>query len=187
LIITHYPDWWGLEVVLPPPSLDFLSHVPSVAHAIINFLTALSVANKGVAEILPFIRYISQYIDFEWNTIKSADQGQGVVCAATWIMPAAMVPRAWDFVDPPPPAPPAVEQPISTMPVYAPVPTPIYAPEPEGAPVDAPVQPVHDPALKTPPPASPPPASVHISDSLPLSANLSAQASQPAETAIVHP
>ncbi|EIN11987.1 hypothetical protein PUNSTDRAFT_99350 [Punctularia strigosozonata HHB-11173 SS5] len=100
-ILTY---WWGLELVLPPPSIAFLSHAPSIAHAIINFLTAMSVANSGVREVLPFIRYISQYVDFEFGVIQKMDQGQGVVCAATWIMPAALVPRPWDFPPPPPPS-----------------------------------------------------------------------------------
>ncbi|KAH9855102.1 hypothetical protein C2E23DRAFT_774053 [Lenzites betulinus] len=97
-VITY---WWGLEVVMPEPSVRYLSNVPSIAHTVVNFLTALAVANGGVREILPFIRYISQYVDSEWNMITQADQGQGVVCAATWIMPAALVPRAWDFPQPP--------------------------------------------------------------------------------------
>ena len=49
-----------------------------------NFLSALALINDGVREILPFIRYISQYIDFEFNTIRGQDKGSGVVCAATW-------------------------------------------------------------------------------------------------------
>ena len=66
--------------------------------------------NNGVREILPFIRYIAQFIDFEFKYIQGQDRGQGVVCAATWyvrsisrqffdiftfgrIMPAAMVSR----------------------------------------------------------------------------------------------
>jgi len=89
--------WWGLEIVLPPPSLKYLSHVPSVSHAVLNFLSAVALVDNGVREILPFIRYISQYLDFEWSAIKAQDKGQGVVCAATWIMPAALVPRPWDF------------------------------------------------------------------------------------------
>ncbi|KAI0645522.1 hypothetical protein C8Q79DRAFT_910717 [Trametes meyenii] len=97
-VITY---WWGLEVVMPEPSVKFLSNVPSIAHTVINFLTALSVANGGVRELMPFVRYISQYIDAEWHSIQQADQGQGVVCAATWIMPAALVPRPWDFPQPP--------------------------------------------------------------------------------------
>ncbi|KAG8734524.1 hypothetical protein FRC11_000012 [Ceratobasidium sp. 423] len=69
--------------------------------ALLNFLTAFALFSNGVREMLPFIRYIAQFIDFEWNTIKAQDKGRGVVCAATWVMPAALVPRPWDFVDPP--------------------------------------------------------------------------------------
>ncbi|KZT72195.1 hypothetical protein DAEQUDRAFT_723387 [Daedalea quercina L-15889] len=98
-VITY---WWGFEVVMPAPSLHYLDNVPSVAHAVVNFLTALSVADGGVREIIPFVRYISQFIDTEYNMIKQEDEGKGVVCAATWIMPVALVPRPWDFPQPPP-------------------------------------------------------------------------------------
>ncbi|TCD64156.1 hypothetical protein EIP91_004469 [Steccherinum ochraceum] len=101
-VITY---WWGFEVALPPPSITFLSNVPSVSHALINFLTGLSLVNGGVREILPFVRYISQYIDAEFSMIRDNDRGKGVVCAATWILPAALVPRPWDFPDPPKTAP----------------------------------------------------------------------------------
>jgi hypothetical protein len=94
--------WWGLEVVLPASSLHYLSTTQSVAHTLINVLTAMSTMNGGVREILPFVRYIGQFIDFEFNAIQGQNNGQGVVCAATWIMPAAMVPRPWDFAPPPP-------------------------------------------------------------------------------------
>ncbi|KAI8972205.1 hypothetical protein BD414DRAFT_518025 [Trametes punicea] len=106
-VITY---WWGLEVVMPEPSVKYLSNVPSIAHTVINCLTALAIANGGVAEIMPFVRYISQYIDAEWNLIRQADKGKGVVCAATWIMPAALVPRAWDFPQPPVAPTPAAGQ-----------------------------------------------------------------------------
>ncbi|KAF7321462.1 Lactamase-B domain-containing protein [Mycena kentingensis (nom. inval.)] len=92
--------WWGLEVVLPPPTLEYLSNTKSIAGTLVNFLTALSLVNNGVREILPFVRYISQFIDFEFGLIKAQDRGQGVVCASTWIMPAALVPRPWDFTAP---------------------------------------------------------------------------------------
>jgi hypothetical protein len=46
-------------------------------------------------------RYISQYLDFQWNAINAQNKGNGVVCAATWVCPAALVPRSWDFPDPP--------------------------------------------------------------------------------------
>lgn len=51
-----------------------------------NFLTGLSLVNGGIREILPFIRYISQYIDSEYSMIQAQDQGLGVVCAATWFV-----------------------------------------------------------------------------------------------------
>ncbi|TDL24280.1 hypothetical protein BD410DRAFT_115702 [Rickenella mellea] len=97
-VITY---WWGLEIVLPPPTMSYLDKAKSISTAVLNLLTALSLVNNGVREILPFIRYISQFLDFEWTAIKGQDKGKGVVCAATWIMPAAMVPRPWDFPDPP--------------------------------------------------------------------------------------
>ena len=49
-----------------------------------NFLSALALVNNGVREVLPFIRYISQYVDFEFSAIRAQDKGHGVVCAATW-------------------------------------------------------------------------------------------------------
>ncbi|KAF5393524.1 hypothetical protein D9757_000576 [Collybiopsis confluens] len=92
--------WWGFEVVLPPPSLVYLANAQSVSGSVLNFLTALAVVNNGVREILPFVRYISQFIEFEFKTIQGANRGKGVVCAATWLVPAALVPRAWDFSPP---------------------------------------------------------------------------------------
>jgi hypothetical protein len=40
--------------------------------------------NEGVREIVPFVRYISQFVDSEFDAIRAKDQGKGVVCAATW-------------------------------------------------------------------------------------------------------
>lgn len=55
-----------------------------MSHAVINFLTTVSLVYGGVREILPFIRYISNYIDTEFALIHAEDKGMGVVCAATW-------------------------------------------------------------------------------------------------------
>jgi len=93
--------WWGFELVLPPPTLGYLQKARSISGTVMNFLTAMATVNNGVREILPFIRYISQFLEFEFSTILGQDQGLGVVCAATWIMPAALVPRSWDFDLPP--------------------------------------------------------------------------------------
>ncbi|KAI1794191.1 hypothetical protein LXA43DRAFT_998176 [Ganoderma leucocontextum] len=136
--------WWGLEVVMPEPSVQYLSNVPSVAHTVVNALTALSVANGGVAEILPFIRYISSYIDMEFSQIQGQDEGKGVVCAATWIMPAALVPRPWDFADPPtskPALPPSRPEPPTAMPAGSQAPA-----SPPSIPGGASVAPENQPA-----------------------------------------
>ncbi|KAJ3525697.1 hypothetical protein NM688_g8365 [Phlebia brevispora] len=45
--------WWGFEIVMPPPSIEYLSQAPSIVHSAINVLTALSVLDGGVREILP--------------------------------------------------------------------------------------------------------------------------------------
>ncbi|KAG6812602.1 hypothetical protein H0H92_001953 [Tricholoma furcatifolium] len=150
--------WWGLELLLPPPSLDNLAQAKSVAGTVVNFLTALALVNNGVKEILPFVRYISQYIDFEFNTIKSQDQGQGVVCAATWIMPAALVPRPWDF--PPPPPPSKLTPPPSTPPAQP------AQPPSTGPSASSPTQPTPSAALPSEEP-SPTPVEPQAPEPLP--------------------
>ncbi|KIY46217.1 hypothetical protein FISHEDRAFT_5967, partial [Fistulina hepatica ATCC 64428] len=95
--ISVFTYWWGLEIALPPPTLAYLESADSISTALINFLSALSLVSGGVREILPFVRYISQFVDYEFQSIKKEDHGRGVVCAATWIMPAALVARQWDF------------------------------------------------------------------------------------------
>ncbi|KAF8161073.1 hypothetical protein B0H34DRAFT_364966 [Crassisporium funariophilum] len=137
--------WWGLEVLLPTPSLHYLSNAQSITGAIMNFLSALSLVNNGVREILPFVRYIAQFIDFEFNAIKRQDRGEGVVCAATWIMPAAMIPRPWDFPLPPqvPTQPTDDTTKPSTLPVgviLPPNPLPRLAPSVLGTTSDSPVK-----------------------------------------------
>jgi hypothetical protein len=49
-----------------------------------NVLTALGVMVEGVREILPFVRYFSQYIEVEFKAIQAQNHGKGVICAATW-------------------------------------------------------------------------------------------------------
>jgi len=92
-----------MEILLPPPTLAYLgvsprscsavSHsliiifeqrVQSISATVVSFLTAISVMNEGVREIVPFVRIISQYIDFEWKVVKAQDHGKGVICASTW-------------------------------------------------------------------------------------------------------
>ncbi|EJU04198.1 hypothetical protein DACRYDRAFT_76556 [Dacryopinax primogenitus] len=100
--MSCYTYWWGYELVLPHKSVQYLSKCKSISGAMLDFLTALALFTEGVREILPFIRYISQFVDMEFDGIAQQDRGQGVVCAATWLIPVSLVPRTWDF--PPRPA-----------------------------------------------------------------------------------
>lgn len=61
----------------------------------LNFLSAAALVNNGVREILPFIRYIAQFVDFELSAIKKQDLGEGVVCAATWYV--SFVGISWSY------------------------------------------------------------------------------------------
>lgn len=88
--------WWGFEITLPKPSMGYLSTAHSVSGAFLNFLSTM-VISGGVPELLPFVKYLSMAFDLEYKAIQSADRGNGVVLAATWVMPLALVPRSWDY------------------------------------------------------------------------------------------
>ena len=77
-------DWWGFEVCMPPPTIRHLDAAASPGTMLLNLLTALSIVSPGVREVLPFIRYVAQFVQTEWRMIKSADKGKGVACCATW-------------------------------------------------------------------------------------------------------
>ncbi|KAF8502178.1 hypothetical protein F5888DRAFT_1175534 [Russula emetica] len=161
-ILTY---WWGLEILLPPPTLAYLSRVKSISGTILNVLTGLGVMYEGVREILPFVRYFSQYINFEFSTIKVQDRGKGVICAATWIMPAALVPRPWDFPDPPSGLQlhTQVPPPLAKAPATVPVPT---SPS-QAAPPPPPVSQPSSSGLAPLPLASPSPATLNAAPSGP--------------------
>ncbi|GAA5840460.1 hypothetical protein JCM9279_007332 [Rhodotorula babjevae] len=88
--------WWGFEIALPPPAIRTLSSVASVQSSFFTFLQAFTLAG-GAPELAPFVRYISSYCDMEWQAIRAQNRGKGVVLAATWLLPVALVPRPWDF------------------------------------------------------------------------------------------
>ncbi|CAO1634032.1 unnamed protein product [Parajaminaea phylloscopi] len=96
-----FVHWWGYEVTLPEASMSYLSTAHSVSGAFLNFLSTM-VVTGGVPELLPFVRYVSMAVDVEFKAIQNADRGQGVVLAATWVMPLALVPRPWDYAAAPP-------------------------------------------------------------------------------------
>jgi len=88
--------WWGFEIALPQEGVERLKTAKSIEGAAMQILVALTAAG-GAVELLPFIRCIGAYMDVEWGAINEQNQGKGVVIAATWALPMALVPRAWDF------------------------------------------------------------------------------------------
>ncbi|KIM69337.1 hypothetical protein SCLCIDRAFT_83467, partial [Scleroderma citrinum Foug A] len=94
--------WWGFEICLPPATLAHIQATAAPGSALLDLLTAIAVLDDGMREVLPFIRYFAQFVQTEWHLIRAADEGKGVVCFATWLMPVALVPRPWDFQDPSP-------------------------------------------------------------------------------------
>ncbi|PLW20903.1 hypothetical protein PCANC_08638 [Puccinia coronata f. sp. avenae] len=99
--ISVWCYWWGFEIALPLESLERLKTVRSIESAASQMLVALTAAG-GAVELLPFIRFISAYLDMEWGAINEQNKGKGVVIAATWALPMALVPRPWDFDSPAP-------------------------------------------------------------------------------------
>ncbi|KAI6046160.1 hypothetical protein EDC04DRAFT_3016203 [Pisolithus marmoratus] len=81
--------WWGLEVCLPPPTLV---HIQSAA------CTRLCVTGPSDCDYRSSMKACERYF-------PSSTEGKGVsaVLNIPRIMPIALVPRAWDFVDPPQP------------------------------------------------------------------------------------
>jgi hypothetical protein len=75
-------DYWGYELYLPPSQLKALSTSYSISSTLLAFFGAF-VAISGAPELVPFLRYLSTYIDLEFKAIKAQDEGKGVVLAAT--------------------------------------------------------------------------------------------------------
>ncbi|GAA5926204.1 uncharacterized protein JCM15063_000215 [Sporobolomyces koalae] len=95
--IAIFLYWWGYEISLPQSALVRLASAHSVQQTFFGFLQAFVVAG-GAPELAPFIRYISNFLDMEFAAIQSQNKGgHGVVLAATWLLPVALVPRPWDF------------------------------------------------------------------------------------------
>ncbi|PWY98615.1 hypothetical protein BCV70DRAFT_34486 [Testicularia cyperi] len=91
-----FVHWWGFEITLPKATMNYLGTAHSVSGAFLSFLQTMAVGG-GVPELLPFIKYISTFMEVEYKAILAQDAGHGVVVAATWFMPLALVPRAWDY------------------------------------------------------------------------------------------
>lgn len=86
--------WWGYEIAIPHSQMSRLSSAQNVASAFLGFL---SVVSMTVPQIKPFLTYISAWVGLEFSAMKAEDEGNGIILAATWLLPIAIVPRPWDL------------------------------------------------------------------------------------------
>lgn len=129
-----FVHWWGFEITLPKASMAYLDTAHSVSGAFLSFLQTMAVGG-GVPELLPFIKYISTFMEVEYRAIRAQDQGHGVCIAGTWFMPMALVPRPWDYpLDGPVSeklasrvTSPSASMPVPSIPAVSPVLTPPLA------------------------------------------------------------
>ncbi|GAC92568.1 hypothetical protein PHSY_000122 [Pseudozyma hubeiensis SY62] len=137
-----FVHWWGFEITLPKATMAYLGTAHSVSGAFLSFLQTMAVGG-GVPELLPFIKYISTFMEVEYKAIQAQDQGHGVCIAGTWFMPMALVPRPWDY---------PLDGPIAEKPSAGASPSPASIPAvgQSGAPVPMPVTPANTNAAKSP-------------------------------------
>lgn len=74
--------WWGFEVTLPSPTMQYLQTAHNISDTVLNVLSMMVMAG-GLFEMLPYIRYISMTVDVEFRAIQAVDQGNGAILAAT--------------------------------------------------------------------------------------------------------
>lgn len=71
-----------------------LDHIPT---------TFLPVQVRPAATLLkrlvPLLGYIGAFIAWSWGAIRTFDRGYGVILSATWLLPVALIPGAWDESD----------------------------------------------------------------------------------------
>lgn len=93
--------WWGYKVNLPERSMSYLRTAHSVSGAFFNFPSTIVIPG-GISELLPFVKCANMAVDVEFRANQSADRGHSVVLGATWVMPLALVFRAWGYQMTPP-------------------------------------------------------------------------------------
>jgi len=114
--ISLYTTWWGYRLYLPPPVMTKLSssHIKAAARAAMITgalkwflehipLMAVPLELKGpviaLRRLTPLIGYIGVFVAWSWGKISACDTGNGVILTATWLIPVALIPMAWDAGD----------------------------------------------------------------------------------------
>ncbi|RDB28458.1 hypothetical protein Hypma_016030 [Hypsizygus marmoreus] len=116
--ISVLTTWWGYRIYLPPPVMTALdaSHLKAAKRAAM-FAAALQWFLKSIPMVLtvmppqmrapvkllttltPLVAYIGVFVAWSWTRIRKCDKGNGVVLSATWLLPVALMPMAWDAGD----------------------------------------------------------------------------------------
>lgn len=91
--ISAYIFWWGYEIYVPNQYMGRLDQAQNVSNA---FLGLLQVVAGNVGALHPYFGIISAWVGLQFTIIKSQNTGHGVVLAATWVLPIAIIPRPWD-------------------------------------------------------------------------------------------
>ncbi|KAK0553045.1 hypothetical protein OC846_002661 [Tilletia horrida] len=159
--VSIYATWWGYRLYLPPPVMKSLTEDLGTAESIAKVLsTVLSFIITHIPlsaippqliplvtvlqAIAPLTGYLATFIAWAWSGISAMDKGDGIVLSATWILPVAIIPKAWDApivpadgsngTAPPPSQGTTPAVPVAPAPAPAPAPTPAPAqPLPSGS------------------------------------------------------
>ncbi|KAF9098530.1 hypothetical protein BGX27_000787 [Mortierella sp. AM989] len=94
--VSSHAYWWGYEIFIPQEALSRIASAQDVSSAFLGFLGSVGLV---VPAIVPFLGYIAAYVGLEFTLIKAQNEGKGVILASTWLVPVALVPRAWDAPD----------------------------------------------------------------------------------------
>ncbi|KAF9983024.1 hypothetical protein BGZ75_005522 [Mortierella antarctica] len=96
-MITASSFWWGFEIYVPHQCMAKLSRATNTSQIFFGFLGGALSGVPGLAALVPLSKIISAYVGLQWALIHAQDLGQGVILAATWVLPVALAPRPWDF------------------------------------------------------------------------------------------
>ncbi|RIA95247.1 hypothetical protein C1645_816980 [Glomus cerebriforme] len=91
--ISAYVYWWGYEIYVPQKCMGRLDQAQNVSNSFLGFLQVVA---GNAAAISPYFGFISAWVGLQFTVIKAQNVGNGVVLAATWVLPVAVIPRPWD-------------------------------------------------------------------------------------------
>ncbi|KAH0591251.1 hypothetical protein H2248_001342 [Termitomyces sp. 'cryptogamus'] len=114
--ISVLTTWWGYRLYLPPPVMATLDSSQMKATQRAAMITAaltwflkkvptmiipapMMPTVKVLRRLSPLLSYIGVFIAWSWTRISACDKGNGVVLSATWLLPVALIPMAWDAGD----------------------------------------------------------------------------------------